>query len=146
MSAVGFNFKNLQAGFFDSPKVMRATNQAERRVLSRFGSFVRTRARGSIRRRKKPSQPGKPPSSHTGDIKKIFFSYDPREKSVITGPIEQSDKESKGVLATLEGGGMTTVTLRGRRRKIKIKARPTMVPAFQHEQPKLPDLWKNSVR
>ena len=39
--------------FFDSKKVRRSVDRATRRVLSRFGSFVRRTARSSIRKRKK---------------------------------------------------------------------------------------------
>ncbi len=52
--------------FFDRKRVVDATDRATRRVLSKFGAFVRQTARRSIRRRRSVSQPGQPPSSHTG--------------------------------------------------------------------------------
>ncbi|HOM77081.1 MAG TPA: hypothetical protein PLE88_11240, partial [Anaerohalosphaeraceae bacterium] len=56
--------------FFDSPKVIRAVDKSTRKVLSRFGAFVRRTAKQSIRKRKKSSTPGTPPSSHTGLLKR----------------------------------------------------------------------------
>jgi len=57
---IKFDITNM---FFDSKKVVSATDRATRRVLSRFGAFVRRTAKQSIRKRKKVSQPGSPPSS-----------------------------------------------------------------------------------
>ena len=58
--AIGIGFKvrgfKLNTGLIISRK-----DRATQRVLSRFGSFVRRAAKQSIRRSKKPSQPGKPP-------------------------------------------------------------------------------------
>lgn len=73
--------------FFDTAKVRRLIDERTRSVLSRFGAFVRRAARSSIRPRKRASEPGKPPSSHTGFLREnIQFAYDPRTNSVIIGP------------------------------------------------------------
>jgi hypothetical protein len=45
-------FQAAKQGFFDRAKVKNAVDAGTRRVLSRFGAFVRTRARTSIRKRK----------------------------------------------------------------------------------------------
>lgn len=74
--------------FFDGKKVMNAVDKAARNALSRFGAFVRQRARSLIRSRKRASLPGEPPSSHTGYLKNnIFFSYEPASQSVVIGPV-----------------------------------------------------------
>ena len=81
---IGLRIDRVKGLFFDSKKVVNATTRAERKVLSRFGAYVRRSARSSIRKRKKVSEPGKPPSSHTGLLKRfIFFAYDPGRKSVV---------------------------------------------------------------
>jgi len=73
--------------FFDRKAVTGAVGRATRKVFSRFGAFVRTAARSSIRRRKRVSAPGEPPSSHTGLLKRlIFFGYDRQRRSVVIGP------------------------------------------------------------
>ena len=80
---IRFEVKQL---FFDSPKVVRAVDRTTRRVLSKFGAFVRRTARSSIRKRKRTSEPGSPPSSHTGLLKRfIFFGYDAQKRSVVIG-------------------------------------------------------------
>jgi len=72
--------------FFRPKAVTDATDGATKKAMSRFGAFVRTGARSSIRKRKKVSAPGKPPSSHTGALKRgIVFGYDRANESVVTG-------------------------------------------------------------
>jgi hypothetical protein len=57
-------FQAAKGSFFDRAKVKNAVDAGTRRVLSRFGAFVRTRARTSIRKRKGTSPPGGPPHAH----------------------------------------------------------------------------------
>lgn len=133
--------------FFDTKKVRRAVDAGTRRVLSRFGAFVRRTARSSIRKRKKPSSPGSPPSSHIGLLKKfIFFGYEPAKRSVVIGPVRLSQKGRGEAPYLLEYGGSTKVEHRGKRKRAKVRPRPFMGPAFEKEEPKLPAMWKGSVR
>ena len=143
--------------FFDSPKVISATDRATRKVLSKFGAFVRRGAKSSIRKRKRPSLPGMPPSSHTGLLKKmILFGYDTDRYSVVIGPTPLHGAGYKNVLEALEYGGtyarMRTEYLGGRGRKRRVKymatyrARPFMRPALEKELPKLPAMWRDSVK
>ena len=125
--------------FFDRDGLVQKTNAATRRALSKFGAFVRTRARSSIRPGKKPSAPGRPPRSHTGLLKKfIFFGYDPAAQSVVIGPA-RLNKSTFEALEALEYGG-TSQNSKGKR--IEIEERPFMTPAFAAELPKAPALWK----
>ena len=135
--------------FFDKAKVIRAVDKARRAVLSKAGAFIRTAARSSIRRRKGPSQPGKPPSSHTGLLKKfIYFGYEPTSDSVVIGPVRLN--KPGAAPSVLEHGGKTVIRKRRRgrivRRRVSIEARPYMAPALEKERPKLPKLWAGSVR
>ena len=136
--------------FFDRKAVIDQVDRATRMVLSRFGAFVRRAAKSSIRERRRVSSPGQPPSSHTGLLKKfIFFGYEPAKRNVVIGPARLNQKIGDAPHA-LERGGTSTVVqgLRGRRKKrrVKIKARPFMGPAFQKEKPKLPAMWAGSVK
>jgi len=136
--------------FFDRKAVTSRVDRATRKVLSRFGAFVRTGARHSIRKRKAISEPGEPPSSHTGLLRKfIFFGYDRDRRSVVIGPQRLNQKVGDAPHA-LEYGGTSTVVegLRSRRKKrrIKIAARPFMGPAFEREKPKLPAMWESSIK
>ncbi len=157
--------------FFDKPYVMRHVDRARRRVLSRFGAYVRRTAMWSIRRRKKVSEPGKPPSSHSGDLKHgILFGYDVGRESVVIGPMPLHGKDTKDALELLEYGGRTKLRkprymrvgpagrdaagrfTQGKMVKLKrgtrlrYKARPFMGPALEKEKPKLPQMWRDSVR
>jgi hypothetical protein len=151
MALVGMRLNQAKGLFFDRQKVLNSVGRAERRVLSKFGAFVRRGARSSIRKRKRSSKRGQPPSSHTGLLKRnIFFVYEPVRSSVVIGPIRLNQAIGDAP-AALEHGGRTQVLV-GRRRKrrkvrtVTIQPRPFMGPAFEREQPKLPQMWKDSVR
>lgn len=93
--------------FFDRKAVIDAVDKAKRAALSRGAAFIRTAARSSIRKRKKPSPPGSPPSSHTGLLRRILFGWDPSTKTVVVGPMKTNqvffDGQSKPVTGTVPG-------------------------------------------
>lgn len=96
--------------FFDERAVRDALNKGTRRALSKFGAYVRTRAKSSIRKRKGVSKPGSPPSSHTGKLKKyIYFGYDQRARSVVIGAVPFSNSRAQELL---EHGGRTRLRQR----------------------------------
>jgi len=140
--------------FFNAKAVTGAVDRATRRVLSRFGAFVRTTAQHSIRKRKTVSRPGQPPSSHVGTLRRlIFFGYDPAKKSVVIGPTPFGDGKAPELLEQQHVSGTTmrtriTVKQRGKVQTVwaAFKSRPFMGPALEQEKPKLPDGWRNSVR
>ena len=163
---IGLKIDKAKGMFFDSPKVMRAVDKAARQVLSKFGAFVRKAATQSIKKapfltkkkrgvdrtdfRTKISEPGNPPYSQTGFLKKfIYFGYDPAARSVVIGPA-RLNKTSGTAPAALEYGGSssTTTIRRGKRVRLpsKVAARPFMHPALNKELPKLPAMWRDSVR
>ena len=143
---IGLRLDQAKGLFFDRPRVMNATAKAERQVLSRFGAFVRQRARTSIRPRKGSSPAGAPPYSHVGLLRRnIFFAFDPFRRSVVIGPARLNQKAGD-VPPTLEYGGPAVVMRRGQTRRVVIAPRPYMRPAFAAEQKSLPPLWRNSIR
>ena len=137
--------------FFDTKAVRSKVDAATRRVLSRFGAFVRRTARSSIRKRKRISRPGTPPSSHTGLLKKfIFFGYDAQKRSVVIGPARLSQAGRGQAPHLLECGGLLRQGFAGQgpkriTKKARIRPRPFMGPAFEKEQPQLPAMWRDSV-
>jgi len=145
MPFIGFRIDQAKGLFFDRQKVQSAVSRAERRVLSKFGSFVRQDSKQRIRRRKRSSSPGESPTNRTGLLKRhIYFVLSPETRSVVIGPVLLN--RSTGAPETLEHGGeITTETKRRQSIRVDIKARPFMGPAFQHELPKLPALWRDSV-
>lgn len=154
MSSLPFDLNTATKFFFDRPAVTTAVDQGAKRSLSKFGAFVRQRAKTSIRkapmadaetgdvvrgRRKKGarvrpavSRPGSPPYSHEGSLRRlILFAYDPAARSVVVGPVPFKNVEAPRLL---EYGG--TVTRRGKdgqTRTLHYRPRPFMNPAFQAE-------------
>lgn len=152
---IGVRVNQAKSLFFDRRPVQSAVSKAERRTLSRFGAFVRSDARRSIRRAPKKNKrrgaaPGKPPYSRTGLIKSLlFFVFDPSHSSVVIGPAK-INRPSRNALETLEHGGRTTILTRGRRgvkerKQVAIEARPFMQPAFDKNLPKVPGMWRDAV-
>jgi hypothetical protein len=142
---IGLSFQAAKRGFFDRAAVQQKVDKATRKVLSRFGAFVRQRARTSIKKRKEISRPGQPPHSHVGLLRKfILFAYDAGRQSVVIGPTLTKDESEAPRL--LEHGGDTTLETREGPKRAHYRPRPFMGPAFEAEKPQLPALWKNSVR
>jgi hypothetical protein len=142
---IGMTFQAAKGGFFDREKVKRSVDAGTRKVLSKFGAFVRQRAKTSIRKRKGTSPPGAPPYSHVGLLRKfILFAYDAQRRSVVIGPT--LTKEGSQAPRLLEHGGDAVIEDRGKKRHVRYRPRPFMQPAFEQENTKLPALWRNSVR
>jgi hypothetical protein len=132
--------------FFDRKAVMNSVDRGVRKVLSKFGAFVRTAARSSIRKRKRISQPGSPPSSHVGLLKKlIYFGYDAARRSVVIGPAPlRGTVEAPPLLEY--GGKAKRKDRKGKNVVATYRQRPFMGPAFEQEKKKLPPLWANSIK
>ena len=143
----------MKSLFFDRPKIRKAVDHGKRRALSRAGAFIRQRARTSIRKRRRFSRPGEPPTSHTGLLRRfILFGYDRQRDSVVVGPVGFRRSRAPNVL---EFGGRAVVeTSRARKgsrrqrkkRTVRIAARPYMRPALEKERSNLPAVWRNSVK
>lgn len=153
--------------FFDRKIVIDAADRGTRKVLMRFGAFVMTTARRSIKdatfvvrgkkararsgiTAKKISRPGRPPLGHTKVLRKsIFFDVDMDRRSVVIGPIRLGGKIGNAPEA-LEKSGESIVQSgrRGKRktRRVHIRARPYMGPALKKNEPRLPAMWANSVK
>jgi hypothetical protein len=144
--------------FFNAEKVIKELDAAKRKVLSKFGAFVRQTARSSIRpigKKGEPSPPGSPPKSREGSLKRlIVFAYEPDRDNVVIGPLLRGGVSELNTPARLEFGGSFTVTrLTRERRRLGIirgkryvtEARPFMRPAFMREMTKMPAMWANSI-
>ncbi len=147
---IGMKVDQVKGLFFDRAVVADAMDKTTRRAFSKFGAFVRTRARSSIRKRKRVSEPGSPPSSHSGLLRQfIFFAYDPDRKSVVIGPAKLNSVLSPTAAKSLEHGGESIVRSgrreHGETRKVLVRPRPFMQPAFEAELPKAAKLFENSL-
>jgi len=133
-------------GFFDRLAVMGAVDAMTRRVLSKFGAYVRQSAKTSIRPRKAASSVGSPPSSHVGLLRKfILFSWDGDQRSVVIGAALLSGRAYRDAPAALEFGGRFMRRNRKGPYVANYNPRPFMGPAFDSNLPKLPSMWANAL-
>lgn len=133
--------------FLDRREVQQRVDAADRRGLMRAGAAVRLTARRSIRKRKSISQPGKPPHSHEGTLRRlIFFAFDRDAESVVIGPLARRTRTGSHGAALLEAGGTVVRSgRRGRRRLLRYRPRPFMGPALEKSRPRIPDFWRDSL-
>jgi hypothetical protein len=134
--------------FFDRELIVKKVKDAGKTSLSKAGAFVRQRAKTSIRKRKKVSTPGSPPSSHVGLLRNmIYFFYDEANQSVVVGPQILNGAKRNGSVVTpelMEFGGTAP---HWRTKKISTwRPRPFMQPALEAEAPKFPDLFADVVK
>jgi hypothetical protein len=106
MYVVDYSIKEM---FFDGLEVQKRLDKAAIKELSKIGAFIRRRARSLLRRRKRPSEPGEPPSVHSSDktasLKNILFGLDRRSQSVVVGPVGLRKKDGQTIPGLLEFGG-----------------------------------------
>lgn len=145
--------------FFDRPAVLRAAGRAKTTALSRFGGYIRSVARRSMRRRKgdTPSPAGQPPFARSGELRDLlFFAYDHKTRTVVVGPLGFSGSDvphlhefggsvnGDGRVLYLknspgrdEAGRFVSKGLRRVRLKgdVKYPARPYMKPALDKSVP-----------
>lgn len=154
---IGIKLDAAKKLFFDARRVENPAARAQLKMLSRFGAFVRRRAMSSIRRRKRISDPGQPPSSHTDLLKRfIFFFVEKSDRNVIIGPILLNRGNDAPRL--LEHGGDAVrrrAAAQNRHRaasrlsgslRVRYRARPFMKPAFDQEVSKSAGLLRGQVR
>ncbi len=144
MTVAAFDIKKA---FFDRAVVIAAVDKQKRKNLSKAGAFVRTAARSSIRKRKKPAPPGKPPSSHDGGLKRnIFFGYDSAAESVLIGPVAFARGGGRAPRLIEKGGRITRRLRSGKRVRQHYRGNPFMEPAIDQEAPNAPGVWAGTVR
>jgi hypothetical protein len=135
--------------FFDLLKVTNAADRAKKRVFSRIGAFVRTRARSLIRRRKRSARAGQAPTNRTGLLKRfIYFGWDPTQESVVVGPKYLGTRKRSGMTVPelLEVGG--AVDARWNPGKTAhYDPHPFMGPALEKEREagKIEGFWSNAI-
>ena len=143
---IGLRIIQVKGLFFDRQAIQSSVSRTERKVLSRFGAFVRQDAKQRIQRRKRPSREGESPTNRTGLLKRhIYFLFDPDRRSVVIGPARLN--RSTDAPRTLEHGGEITIETKSKESvEVEIAPRPFMGPAFEKEQSQLPSLWRDSIK
>lgn len=144
--AMQLTIKAARGAFFDRERVQRGMDAATHKVLSKFGAYVRTRARTSLRKRKGASAPGTPPHSHGLHLLRnwILFSYDRDRKTVVIGPALLT--RGTGAPRISEYGGTGWGLVNGKRARVAYPPRPYMRPAFNEELRRMPPDWRNRLR
>ncbi|XZE56651.1 hypothetical protein SH139x_002774 [Planctomycetaceae bacterium SH139] len=100
---------------FDTKRLQKRVEAASFRSLGHAGGAIRLTASRSIRRRKNPSPPGRPPHTQTGRLKRAI-RYEVQPGNVVIGPVN----EIAGKLWNLhEFGGRRRPRRRRRSRRLR---------------------------
>ena len=120
---------------FEEKTLLAKVAKASVDILKRMGAYVRTVARRKVKSSDKPSQPGSPPHSKTGALKKgILFGLEKKNSSVLIGP---SDR--------FVGTSASAHELGGKYKKERYPKRPLMGPSLKESIPQLTKLWQDAV-
>lgn len=117
----------------------------QRIAYARAVAIAKRQGKPRPRRPMQSSNPGQPPRSHLGSLKRfLFFAYDREGNSVVIGPARLNGVSGgPDALEALEEGGRSK---NAKGKAIRVAARPFMGPALATERPKLPAMWANSVK
>ena len=141
--------------FFNDKNILKYITPAEKRVMSRQGSYVRSLMRSSMKSRtgKKSkyiaSPPGTPPYNHVrGGFSirsRIFFQFDTASRSVVIGVDDSRNKI--GELHDKGGKRRIRAKIKGRIQTVTAKYpdRPFTIPALKKAQPKLTLFWEDQI-
>ena len=121
---------------FDEDGLVAWMARASREFLKRAGAYVRRVAQRKVVTSPKPSQPGQPPHSRRGLLKRgILFGVEPRRLAVVIGPAYQ-----------FVGISMTTHEFGGKYRRERYPKRPLMGPSLRESAPRLAKMWDGAVK
>ena len=121
---------------FDEDGLVAWIARASREFLKRAGAYVRTVARRKVQTSPRPSQPGQPPHSRRGLLKRgLLFGLESDGKAVLVGPGFRFVGES---MAAHEFGG--------KYRRERYPKRPLMGPSLKESAPHLAKMWNGAVK
>ncbi len=120
----------------NTKKVLAKTRKGSIKSLGHAGATIRLTARRSIRRRKKPSAEGRPPSTRKGQLRSaLMYSVEKQNDLVVIGP--EHAKVGRSASAHEHGG---------RYKRQRYPKRPFMGPALETTKERLPRKWAGSVK
>jgi hypothetical protein len=122
-----------------SRKVADSVDKDTRKKLFRSGGALKKQVRALIRRGKRTSTPGNPPTSKTGTLKRTIFFVVDESKEVVVGPIGFS-RNSGIATGALEHGG-ESVTKDGHR--FNVERRPYVSAGFEKAKDTLRSIWES---
>lgn len=106
----------LKQATLEIKRINDAIRRGEKRAVMKSLAFIRTKVRTRVlRRRKKVSEPGKPPNIHSRgriSLRQVFFEYNEPRREGFVGPIKMTPqsphKPATTVPNVLEFGGPVT--------------------------------------
>ena len=121
---------------FDADGLVARAAKASVDVLRRMGAYIRRAAQSKIRQSRNPSQPGEPPHTRRGALKRgILFGVDRRTNSVVVGPSVR-----------FVGTSMQAHEFGGGYKRERYPKRPLMGPSLRESAPHLAKMWENAVK
>ena len=121
---------------FDADGLVARAAKASVDVLRRMGAYIRRAAQSKVRQSRNPSQPGEPPHTRRGALKRgILFGVDRRTGSVVVGPSIR-----------FVGTSMQAHEFGGGYRKERYPKRPLMGPSLRESAPHLAKMWEDAVK
>ena len=121
---------------FDANGLVARAAKASVDVLRRMGAYIRRAAQSKVRQSRNPSQPGEPPHTHRGALKRgILFGVDRRTNSVVVGPSVR-----------FVGTSMQAHEFGGGYKRERYPKRPLMGPSLRESAPHLAKMWENAVK
>lgn len=116
-------------------RIVKAIGRAKAGSLPSVGYLISTIAKQKIQRSKEPSQPGSPPTTRKGLMRRaIRYAVAPDKQSVAIGPV-----------ASLVGQAGMAHEFGGKYRGSKYPARPFMGPSLDEALPQIGPAFRGSV-
>lgn len=120
---------------FDEDGLVARIVRASRDILRRAGAYVRRVAQRKVATSPRPSQPGHPPHSRKGLLKRAILFGSDGDRSVLVGPGFNFVGESA---SAHEFGG--------KYRRERYPKRPLMGPALKETAPHVAKMWRDAVK
>lgn len=121
---------------FDADGLVARAAKASVDVLRRMGAYIRRVAQSKVRQSRNPSQPGEPPHTRRGALKRgILFGVDRRANSVVVGPSIR-----------FVGTSMQAHEFGGGYKRERYPKRPLMGPSLRESAPHLAKMWEDAVK
>ena len=121
---------------FDANGLVARAAKASVDVLRRMGAYIRRAAQSKVRQSRNPSQPGEPPHTRRGALKRgILFGVNRRTNSVVVGPSVR-----------FVGTSMQAHEFGGGYKRERYPKRPLMGPSLSESAPHLAKMWENAVK
>lgn len=135
-------------------KVKAATTRDLKTAKSGSRAELRRRARLRIAAKQRmTSKPGQPPFAHIRGrlgLKLISFAYDPVRKVGLVGYVKYNAAKSRAAIPALEYGGSVTIRVaaggRQQLRRVRIAARPNIIPTALRLLPRLREFMRDTIK